>query len=92
MKVSRSEKTFRVFNAFVLILIMLTIIVPLLYIVSVSLSSKEAVTSLSVTLWPKGLNFDAYAELLRKDTFLTSLVKSIPWRPMRSRSSFSGKR
>ncbi len=77
MKVSRSEKTFRVFNAFVLILIMLTIIVPLLYIVSVSLSSKEAVTSLSVTLWPKGLNFDAYAELLRKDTFLTSLVNTV---------------
>lgn len=77
MKVSRSERTFRVFNAFVLILIMLTIIVPLLYIISVSLSSKEAVTSLSVTLWPKGLNFDAYAELLRKDTFLTSLVNTV---------------
>lgn len=77
MKVSRSEKTFRIFNSFVLILIMLTIIVPLLYIVSVSLSSKEAVTSLSVTLWPKGLNFKAYAELLQKDTFLTSLINTV---------------
>lgn len=77
MKVSRSEKTFRIFNSFVLILIMFTIIVPLLYIVSVSLSSKEAVTSLSVTLWPKGLNFKAYAELLQKDTFLTSLINTV---------------
>lgn len=51
-------------NTLVLILVACATIFPLLYILAVSLSDTASVTQGKVFLWPQGLNFDAYKQVL----------------------------
>lgn len=51
--------------AFVILLLSLTCILPFIHVAAKSVSSNTAVMSKSVYLWPKGVNFDAYASIFR---------------------------
>ena len=51
--------------AFVILLLSLTCIIPFIHVAAKSISSNTAVMSKQVYLWPKGINFDAYASIFR---------------------------
>ncbi|HIW34755.1 MAG TPA: carbohydrate ABC transporter permease [Candidatus Paenibacillus intestinavium] len=51
-------------NTLVLIIVACATIFPLLYILAVSLSDTASVTQGKVFLWPQGLNFDAYKQVV----------------------------
>ncbi|MBR2719265.1 MAG: carbohydrate ABC transporter permease [Clostridia bacterium] len=56
--------------AFVILILSLTCILPFIHVAAKSISSNTAVMSKSVYLWPKDINFDAYASIF-KDGQLT---------------------
>lgn len=70
---TRGEKVFSVFNAIVLIILGLVCVLPFWYILCVSLSSTAAVTAGQVSFWPVDVNFDAYAYILNRAPFWTSM-------------------
>ena len=51
--------------AFVILLLSLTCIIPFIHVAAKSVSSNTAFMSKQVYLWPKGLNFEAYASIFR---------------------------
>ena len=61
----------------ILSLFCLMILLPFIYIVSVSLSSKLAVVQGKVWLWPVGINLDAYKRVIHYDGFLRSYGNTI---------------
>ncbi len=63
--------------AFVIFLLSLTCIVPFIHIAAKSISSNTAVLSKSVYLWPKDLNFEAYASIFRDGQLTHSMVYTI---------------
>lgn len=77
MKRTLGEKIFQYVAMFILVLISASIIFPFLNIISVSLSSKEAVIKRLVTVWPVGLNFFAYKLVVNSRIFLRSLVNTV---------------
>lgn len=63
MKSTRDEKIFYLINYVLLSFAAISCILPLMHIVSLSISSYQAIISGHVTLWPKGLTFEAYKAL-----------------------------
>lgn len=59
--------------AFFCFLIILVCLLPLLYVLARSLSSTDALIRNQVTLWPVGLNFDAYKTVLNDAKYVWSL-------------------
>lgn len=77
MKRTVPEKVFYVFNILFMLLIMSTVILPILNIISISLSSNEAVASNSVGLFPKGFETGAYVKIITDSVFLKSLLNTV---------------
>ena len=77
MKKTTGEKWFQAFDVFILILIAGAVVLPLLNIIAISVSSKEAVTKGTVFFWPKGFNIDAYKMVLGNPTYLRALVNTV---------------
>lgn len=77
MKITTGQKAFNVFNIIFLIGISMTIILPMMHIISVSLSDKWSVTSLSVGIFPKGFRLDAYIEIVKKGLFIRSMINTV---------------
>lgn len=77
---SKSNKKTKVFlillNLFFIIIMVITIL-PLLNVLAVSLSSKEAIALGNVGIFPEGLNFDAYKKVLSNASFMKSFGYSI---------------
>ena len=65
MKSTRGEKIFYIVNNIVLALVALTCLLPLIYIISVSLSSSSAVMSGKVFLWPVEFSLESYDLIIR---------------------------
>jgi putative aldouronate transport system permease protein len=74
---SSAERLFQRFNNILMIILALLCIIPLVHVVSLSLSSSAAIMSNSVTFWPQGLNFNAYVVALENPKLLGSLWISI---------------
>ncbi len=66
---SRSRKIFLVCNTIILTILMLSCLLPFLYMVAVSFSNKTFVDSGQVSFLPKGFNLYAYQYLLRNLSF-----------------------
>ncbi|CAN7720799.1 carbohydrate ABC transporter permease [Paenibacillus sp. LjRoot56] len=47
-----------------------TMLFPFLHMAAVSISSADNVTTNQISLWPKGINFDAYTAVLRDERIL----------------------
>lgn len=77
MKDSVAYKIFTVFNYIILTLIGLICVVPLWYILAISLSGKGPVTANLVGLWPKMFTFDNYAYVLSNSEFWTALKVTV---------------
>lgn len=74
---SIGSKIFDICNVIILIVITLVCLVPLWYILMVSVSSKEAVNAGQVAFWPVGFNLISYQKILGEVAFLKSFWISI---------------
>ena len=77
MKSTRGEKIFYIVNNIVLALVALTCLLPLIYIISVSLSSSSAVMSGKVFLWPVEFSLESYDLIFRGTPILRGLLNSV---------------
>ena len=66
---SLGSKIFDVLNVVLLVIVTLICIMPVWYVLCVSLSSKEAVNAGKVTLWPVAFNLLAYQKNLGEGAF-----------------------
>lgn len=65
MRESKGEKIFRIINYILLTIVSICALYPFIYVLSASISSPAAVVTGKVLLFPKGINFAAYAEILK---------------------------
>ncbi|MEN6315474.1 MAG: carbohydrate ABC transporter permease [Clostridiaceae bacterium] len=77
MRITNGRNAFNIFNYTVMILFCMTIILPFLNIIAVSLSGRDAIIGMKVSLWPKDVQFEAYKEILTNKTFTRSLINTI---------------
>ena len=74
---SLGSKIFDVLNVVFLVTVTLICIMPVWYVLCVSLSSKEAVNAGKVAFWPVGFNLFSYQKILGEGEFLGSFLISI---------------
>ncbi|MEG0910508.1 MAG: carbohydrate ABC transporter permease [Ruthenibacterium sp.] len=77
MKRTKLENLAQVIIILLMSLLMLTIVVPIMHIVSVSISTKEAVNAGLVGLFPSGFDLGVYKELLGQNLFQTSMKNTL---------------
>ena len=77
MKISKGRMIFNVVNYIILILFCLTVILPFMHVISISLSNAKYITSMSVGIWPKGFELKAYKEILENKVFIRSFLNTI---------------
>lgn len=63
--------------AAIILVLSLTCILPFIHVASKSISSNTAVMAKEVYLWPKGINFDAYASIFRDGQLTYSMFYTI---------------
>lgn len=77
---SRAINKFRLSDAVMMIILVIlcaTCILPFIHLASKSISSNDFVLAKQVYLWPKGINFDAYASIFKDGSMLYSMGYSI---------------
>ena len=74
---SLGSKIFDIVNVVILVLITLICILPVWYVLCVSLSSREAVNAGEVALWPVGFNLLSYQKIMGESDFFGSFLVSI---------------
>lgn len=74
---STSRRIFEVFNILVFVLFSLSIIVPFLNAIAISLSSYDEVLNGKIGLWPRGFNLDAYYQLAYSKQFIRSFLNTV---------------
>lgn len=67
---SLGSKIFDVLNVVFLVIVTLICIMPVWYVLCVSLSSREAVNAGKVAFWPVGFNLLSYQKILGEGEFL----------------------
>ena len=67
------SKIFDVINVIIMIICALLCIVPVWYVICVSLSSKEAVNAGLVSFWPVGFNLFSYQKILGESDFFLGI-------------------
>lgn len=77
MKTKTSEKIFYLTNEILLILLVLLIIYPVVYVISASLSARDAIVHGKVFLFPVDFTLDAYKYLLSDKTIWISYLNAI---------------
>ena len=65
IRMSVGDRIFTVINAAILILIFIITLYPLIYVVSASISSPDAVASGKMLLWPVDVTLDGYKYILK---------------------------
>lgn len=76
-KESKGDRIFRIVNFILLTLFFLAVLYPILYVVSASFSSAEAVISGKVFLWPVGFTLKGYQTILQHHGVWTGYANSI---------------
>lgn len=74
---SKSEKIFQAFWTLFFIVITCIAMVPILRVVAVSFSSKDAITAGKVMIFPVGFNTEAYRKAFQSGSFVSSFGYSI---------------
>lgn len=73
----RIDRGFHVINYCILALFAISVVYPLIYVVSSSLSSADAISSGAVKLFPVGFNVDAYQTIFAAPPLLRGMANSI---------------
>lgn len=74
---SKSEKIFQAFWTLFFIVITCIAMVPILRVIAVSFSSKDAITAGKVMIFPVGFNTEAYRKAFQSGSFVSSFGYSI---------------
>ena len=74
---SKQEKIFQFFWSAFFILVTCVAMIPILRVVAVSLSSKEAITAGRVLIFPIGFNTEAYSKAIHSGSFVHAFGYSI---------------
>ncbi len=74
---TKEDRRFQTFWVIFFILISVIAIIPVLRVISISFSSRDAINKGQVFIFPIGLNVDAYAKALKSGTFISSFGYSI---------------
>jgi putative aldouronate transport system permease protein len=77
MRESLGDKVFYAVNVVVLTLIAISCLFPFLHVAAMSLSDTRSIASGEVTIWPKGLSFEAYAQLLNGTNIVNAFKNSV---------------
>jgi ABC-type glycerol-3-phosphate transport system permease component len=77
IKGSLSDKVFMALDWILLSILLVIVIIPLLNVVSSSLSAPVAVGAGKVYLLPKGFSFKAYVSLMREKTIMTGFFNTV---------------
>ena len=76
-KRTRGQQIFAVFNALLMVLIIITCLLPLINVLAVSFSRQEAVAAGEVSLLPVGFTTVAYTTILKDRLFLRTFGNSL---------------
>lgn len=74
---SKNEKLFQLFWSLFFVIVTCVAMVPILRVISVSLSAKGAITAGKVMIWPVGFNIEAYVNAIQSGSFVRSFGYSI---------------
>ncbi|GAA4877446.1 carbohydrate ABC transporter permease [Paenibacillus vulneris] len=74
---TKSDQVFTVVNYTILSLFLITILYPLIYVVSASISSSEAVISGKVWLWPVHPSLEGYSAVFKHKLIWSGFMNSI---------------
>jgi putative aldouronate transport system permease protein len=77
MVIGKKDKAFDMFLIIIITFISLLCILPMFYLIAVSLSSSEAVLSRSVYLLPVGMNFGAYKAVFNDKGIVNQLIFTV---------------
>ena len=77
IKETKSDQFFTVINYTILSLFLITILYPLIYVVSASISSSEAVISGKVWLWPVNPSLEGYNAVFKHKLIWSGFMNSI---------------
>lgn len=75
--ITTKERWFYSINNILMLFLAAICVLPLIHVVSISLSSSAAVLSNQVTFWPIGLNFNSYEKTLEDPRLLNSVWVSV---------------
>ncbi|MFD2115875.1 carbohydrate ABC transporter permease [Paenibacillus yanchengensis] len=79
IKDSQGDRLFNIVNNTLLSLLLIIVLYPLLYVVSASLSSTDAVMSGRVWLFPVELSLEGYAAVFKNKSVLTGFINTITY-------------
>lgn len=71
------DRTFHTLNIAVLSVFTILVLYPLVFVVSASFSSAQAIANQEVYLWPVGFNAEAYATVMASPGLITGFLNSI---------------
>jgi putative aldouronate transport system permease protein len=77
VKHTNTDKIIQVFIVIVLMLVLGTILFPVLHIVALSVSDRDAIISKTVTVYPVGFQTDAYKKVMGNSFFLRSVINTV---------------
>ncbi len=72
-----SNKAYQIGWSIVFIIISIVAIIPILRVISISFSSKDAILRGDVFVWPVGFNTDAYSKALKTGNFMATMGYSV---------------
>ena len=72
-----AEKRYQIGWMIFFLLVSLVAVIPILRVISISLSSKDAILKGEVFIWPVGLNTDAYGKALKTGNFMGTMGYSV---------------
>lgn len=72
IKESKASLLFDIFNHFILLLFCLTVIIPMIHVIAISMSSTRAIVNSKVWLLPVEFNLNNYMHVINNSTFLNS--------------------
>jgi len=76
-RLDRTEIIFKILSYTLLTLFALACLYPFIYVLSGSISSKQAVDNGEVVLWPVGINFETYIEVFTNKMFWISYCNTL---------------
>ncbi|SEE67646.1 carbohydrate ABC transporter permease [Ruania alba] len=77
MRYSGGDAAFMVTTYILLAVFTLSVLYPLIFVLSASVSSADALTRGDVWFWPVGINVDAYAEVLGSPRLVRGFLNSV---------------
>lgn len=77
IKMCREDRIYYSISGVIIFLILIAVMYPLIYVVSASFSSGEALLQAKVILWPVDFTLDGYKSVFQDDDIITGYINTI---------------